>query len=69
MSLMDTVERLWTWEMTHLPLLTVVFAGCFLVLYLLDFYRAAGAKRYFRGPFAAASFDFDPESLGGSAYS
>jgi len=65
---MDTIERLWTWEMTHLPLLTVVFSGCFLVLYLLDFYRPAGAKRTFRGPFAATPFDFEPESLGGSPY-
>jgi len=65
---MDTIERLWTWEMTHLPLLTVVFCGCFLVLYLLDFYRPAGDKRTFRGPFAAAPFDFKPETLGGSPY-
>jgi len=65
---MDTIERLWTWEMTHLPLLTVVFCGFLLVLYLLDFYRPSGSKRQFRGPFAAAPFEFEPESLGGSPY-
>ncbi|HXZ18500.1 MAG TPA: hypothetical protein VEG63_01045 [Candidatus Acidoferrales bacterium] len=65
---MDTIERLWTWEMTHLPLLTVVFCGFLLVLYLLDFYRPSRSKRQFRGPFAAAPFEFEPESLGGSPY-
>ena len=65
---MDTIERLWTWEMTHLPLLTVVFLGCFLLLYLLDFYRPENSKRTFRGPFAASPFNFDPEMLGGSPF-
>ncbi len=65
---MDTIERLWTWEMMHLPFLTVVFVGCLLALYLLDFYRREGARRQFRGPLAAAAFDFELESLGGNPY-
>ncbi len=65
---MDTVENLWTWEMTHLPLLTVVFAGCFLILYLLEFYRPAGSRRHLPGYLAIPALDFEPESLGGSPY-
>ncbi len=65
---MDTIESLWTWEVTHLTFLTVVFFGCLLVLYLLDFYRPPGAKRQFRGLLGAAPFEFEAESLGGNPY-
>lgn len=65
---MDTIERLWTWEMTHLPFFTVVFTGFFVILYLLDFYRPAGSKRRTGTLLAVPFLDFEPETLGGSPY-
>ncbi|HVN09136.1 MAG TPA: hypothetical protein VMV61_09200 [Patescibacteria group bacterium] len=65
---METIQDIWMWEMAHIPLFTVVFCGCFLVLYLLEFYRPDGAKRNFPAFLSAPAFDFEPETLRGSPH-
>ena len=65
---METVQNIWMWEMTHIPLFTVVFCGCFLVLYLLDSYRPEGSKRNVPVFLTVPALDFQPESLGGNPY-